>query len=386
MRWVGVWGAVLLLGLGGCYGQRRSDGLVSEAVAAPDGGERLQQIQRKAAAAQAAVRRLYAEGEDVHGMMQRMRQVKPAMDAGDIDRAEALLDQVLAMVSMGPPAPGTGAAAGQGFGVPERVTLRGYDGDVMEPFVTRDDRYLLFNNLNDPKVDTDLHYARRISDTEFEYLGPLDGANSLGKTDGVPSVSRDGLLVFVSTRAYDRTHSTLYKGRFGDGGVTEVSPLAGDVSRRRPPWFNMDAEISADGNTLYYVENEFDPGRGRPKSSNILIARRHDGGGFFVDPDASRIMARINTVRLEYAPAISVDETELFFTRAAGLLVGHQGGGAGLQIYVAHRSRKGEPFGEPQRVASIHGFVEGPTLSGDGKRLYFHRRDGGRFNLYMVRR
>ena len=397
LRLAGACVVALLLALGGCHGQP-GGGLVGEAMAAPARTGHLQQIRRKAAAAQAAVRRLHAKGRDVRAMVRLMRQVKPSMDAGDIDRAEALLDRVLAMADAGsatgssaatgsgtPTSGATGAAAEGSFGAPQRVTLRGYDGDAMEPFITRDDRYLLFNNLNDPKVDTDLHYARRISDTEFEYLGPLEGANSRGKTDGVPSLSRDGLLVFVSTRAYDRTHSTLYKGRFDDGRVTDVLLLEGDFSRRRAPWFNMDAEISADGNTLYYVENEFDPSRGRPKSSNILIARRR-GDAFYVDPDAARIMARINTSELEYAPAISADERELYFTRAEGLLVGHRAGGANLRIYVARRSRKGEPFGDPQSVSSIEGFVEGPTISGDGKRLYFHRRDGRRFNLYLVRR
>src|ERR671926_14237 len=36
-----------------------------------------------------------------------------------------------------------------GFGTPQRVTIRGYDGEAMEPFITRDGRYLFFNNRND---------------------------------------------------------------------------------------------------------------------------------------------------------------------------------------------------------------------------------------------
>jgi len=33
----------------------------------------------------------------------------------------------------------------RGFGAPQRVTIRGYDGHAMEPFLTRDGRYLMFN-------------------------------------------------------------------------------------------------------------------------------------------------------------------------------------------------------------------------------------------------
>ena len=45
---------------------------------------------------------------------------------------------------------------------PERVAIVGYTGAAMEPFVTPDARYLLFNNSNDPAIDTHLHYAERI--------------------------------------------------------------------------------------------------------------------------------------------------------------------------------------------------------------------------------
>jgi hypothetical protein len=40
------------------------------------------------------------------------------------------------------------------FANPQRVTIRGYSDDAMEPFLTRDDKYLFFNNSNDPQVNT----------------------------------------------------------------------------------------------------------------------------------------------------------------------------------------------------------------------------------------
>ena len=40
------------------------------------------------------------------------------------------------------------------FGNPQRVTIQGYNDHAMEPFITRDGRYLFFNNLNDPAVNT----------------------------------------------------------------------------------------------------------------------------------------------------------------------------------------------------------------------------------------
>ncbi len=57
------------------------------------------------------------------------------------------------------------------FANPQRVTIQGYNDHAMEPFITRDGRYLLFNNLNQPSVNTNLHYAERIDDVTFEYMG-----------------------------------------------------------------------------------------------------------------------------------------------------------------------------------------------------------------------
>jgi hypothetical protein len=62
------------------------------------------------------------------------------------------------------------------FAAPERVTIEGYDDDAMEPFLTRDGAYLLFNNRNDPSVDTNLHWARRMDDLTFAYMGEISGA------------------------------------------------------------------------------------------------------------------------------------------------------------------------------------------------------------------
>jgi hypothetical protein len=62
------------------------------------------------------------------------------------------------------------------FAAPERVTIRGYDGDAMEPFVTRDARYLLFNNRNDPRTDTNVHFAERVDDLTFIYRGASRGS------------------------------------------------------------------------------------------------------------------------------------------------------------------------------------------------------------------
>ena len=91
------------------------------------------------------------------------------------------------------------AAAGE-FSGPRAVAIVGYQDHAMEPFVSRDGRYLLFNNRNDPSENTDLHWAERIDDLTFRYRGRIDGVNTT-VLEGVPSLDREGNLYFISPRS-----------------------------------------------------------------------------------------------------------------------------------------------------------------------------------------
>lgn len=264
-------------------------------------------------------------------------------------------------------------ATSNAFENPERVIIEGYDGDAMEPFISRDGKYLFFNNLNGPSVNTNLHWTERIDDLHFKYLGELQGVNTPA-LEGVPSMDREGNFYFVSNRSYDQTASTLYRAKFGNGVVTGVELVPG-VSLAKPGIVNFDAEISADGDTLYFVESQFNSFH-QPESARILIARR-SGNTFVRDPASASIMLSINSDGLNYAPATSASECEIFFTRA---------GPQGPAIYMAHRADKTQPFQKPLRLAAITGFVEGPTLSPDEQSLYYHRKENGHLVLYRVAR
>jgi hypothetical protein len=259
------------------------------------------------------------------------------------------------------------------FHDPQRVTLVGYAGDAMEPFLSRDGRLLFFNNLNEPQVNTNLHWAERIDDLHFNYRGEIGGVNTPA-LEGVASMDRGGNFYFVSPRSYDHTASTLYRGKFVDGNITGIELVPG-VSLAKPGIVNFDAEISADGNTLYFVESQFN-WRGQPKSARILFA--HLIGHTFVRDAASEsVMKTINTDTLVYAAATSASECEIFFTRVDA---------EGPAIYAARRNDATQAFGEPVRLAAINGFVEAPTLSTDEKSLYYHKKENGRFVIYRVTR
>jgi WD40-like Beta Propeller Repeat len=257
------------------------------------------------------------------------------------------------------------------FGNPERVTIRGYSDHAMEPFISRDGRYLFFNNSNDPSVNTNLHHAQRINDLTFEYKGEIAGANSKA-LEGVPTMDKHGVFYFVSTRSYEETLSTIYQGRFAGGAVSDLKVVEG-VSEKAPGRVNFDVEVSSDGHTLYFVDGVFS-GKPVPDQADIAIAVR-GGMGFRRLAESAELLKSINTGALEYAACISSDELELFFTRV---------GKNGPAIYRAARKKVSQPFDPPERVAGIKGFVEAPALSPDGRSLYYHLKEKKQFAIYRA--
>jgi hypothetical protein len=264
-----------------------------------------------------------------------------------------------------------------GFSSPTPVAIAGYSDDAMEPFLSKDGQRLYFNNSNDASVDTNLFYATRVDDLTFVFQGPVMGVNSAA-LDGVASLDTNGVFYFVSTRDYPTTLSTLYRGILSNGAVTSVELVPG-VSRLQAGRVNFDAEISADGHSLWFVDSQF--ANGAPVTADLVVAELQ-GATFVRRADSDSILAQVNTTTaLEYAPCISVDALELFFTRWNPSVAGDL-----PTIYRATRSSASSPFGAPQRVAAAAGFVEAPTLSADGRSLYFHSKDGNRFVIYRAAR
>ena len=140
----------------------------------------------------------------------------------------------------------------------------------------------------------------------------------------------------------------------------------------------MDGEISPDGQYYYFVNAHFSPGSAVPDRSDIGIAEFDSTNTFNRIANNDAIMAAVNTARcLEYAPSISSDGLELFFTRLDLCAVTSE-------ILVSTRASTDDPFGEPARIGAITGFVEAPSLSPDGNTLYYHMNDGGIYTIYRV--
>lgn len=264
------------------------------------------------------------------------------------------------------------------FAHPEPVVIQGYDGDAMEPFLTRDGSTLFFNNSNAPDAQTDLHWAERIDDTTFRYRGRIDGANSTA-LDGVASVSAAGRLCFISTRAYEATLSTVYCSTWRNGAADTPSPQR-DVSVHIRGRLMFDLEQSASGSELVVADGEFRGGPA-PASADLRLARWRDGR-FVLSAEDDAMFRALNTSALEYAAALSSDNLMLAFTRLEGHMPFVH-----TSIWIARRSALNAPFDAPVRLDTIDGnFVEGPTFSPDDNAIYYHRKVGDHYAIWRVTR
>jgi len=257
------------------------------------------------------------------------------------------------------------------FGQAQKVSLLDYDDHIMEPFLSGDGEILFFNNLNQSSVNTDLYYALKINDSIFQFAGEVKGVNT-DYLEAVASMDHAERFYFVSTRSYDQTLSTVYRGYFYNDSVLNVQLVSG-VSKNTGGWINFDVEVSKDGNVLCFVDGRFDS-NGGPYESNLVLAVK---SGDLFQRTGNEILENVNTNALEYAACFSSDMLELYFTRLESSMP---------QIYVATRNSPDDAFSAPYKIEEISGFVEAPTLSSDDKILYYHKRENEKHVLYMIKK
>lgn len=289
----------------------------------------------------------------------------------------ALVAALALFASACAPATGDDTPGWARFAAPQRVTIAGYEGDAMEPFLSRDGGTLFFNNRNHPPERTDLHWATRQDDLTFRYRGLVEGANSTA-LDGVPTMSEGGLFCFVSTRAYMSDLSTVYCGPWRNGALQQATQQP-EASVRVLGRLAFDVELDARAQRLIIADGLFRGGQAPAKAD--LRQARWDGSTFRLAPQDDALFAAINTPALEYAAALSADGRELAFTRLSG-----RPPFARLSIWIARRTADDAPFSAPVLIDAINGFVEAPTFTPASDALYFHKRERGRFVIWMTRR
>jgi len=267
------------------------------------------------------------------------------------------------------------------FGNEIPVTINGLSFDAMEPALSIDGNALFFNSLNDG-VATSLYYAGKVNDSTFNFIGlvPVVNQTVTPRLDGVASLDSLNNFYWVSTRDYPTNMDNLHRIRFLTSGYTNFGRVHGDFHIYLPGYIIMDASTSFDGNLMIYCNARFGGCvNNMPCEASMGIAQKVNDSTFNKLPNTSVLMAAINdTVNyIVYAPHLSKDGLELYYTRLLK-------NATQSEIMVSVRTNTNSAFGTPSvLVTSPSVLPEGPVLSSDMQKLYYHKKVGSIFKLFL---
>lgn len=254
------------------------------------------------------------------------------------------------------------------------VTINGYTLDAMEPHLSTDGNALFFNSLNDG-ITTSLYYAARVNDTTFNYVGavPIVNQTVTPRLDAVASIDTIDNFYWVSTRNWPSITENLWRIRFLQSGYTNYGRVYGNFYISTPGWIIMDAAISYYGDKMIYCNAWFNScANNVPCKAALGYAQKINDSTFNKIANTSAIFANVNdTVNyIVYAPLLTEDELELFYTRLL-----HNG--TQTEIMVSTRSNTNSAFGAPTLLVGAPNVVpEGPTLTSDRSKMYYHKKIG----------
>ena len=274
------------------------------------------------------------------------------------------------------------------FGPEIEVTITGLSFDAMEPFLSSNGTYLFFNNLNDG-INTKLYYATRVNDSTFNYEGELIGTNqtTTPHLDAVADMDSNGNFYWTSTRNYPTELNNLFHGAFNSGNVNDIQRVEGDFNMNMPGWLVMDHGISLDGQFLYFNNARFDDANCLgPCETTLGIAEKVNATTFNTLPNSSSILQNINDSNyIYYAPCISSDNLELYYTR---YLKGDITANTTFEICVAIRTNSTTELSTPKVLFSetIANLIEAPTLTVDKNIMYYHQKTSNSHKIVMRNR
>ncbi len=106
------------------------------------------------------------------------------------------------------------------------------------------------------------------------------------------------------------------------------------------------------------------------------------------DFGAPALVSGVNGSSEDEFPTLTDDELTIYFASNRS-----PGGGASFDIWTASRATKNDPFGAPtivevQTTSGINTSSDerGPTITGDGRKLFFHSSRSGKYGLYVTER
>jgi hypothetical protein len=280
------------------------------------------------------------------------------------------------------------------------VPIMGYSGNAMEPQISADGTVLLFNNKTGNDTEMDIHWAV-LQNGNFVYGGVLSGANAAGVLDGVPATDSSNNFYFVSLRNYGQGSPARYRSLYGAqfstaGGLSLVNVAPADSALPDGPgpsgstfYVDMDLGLSWDGTKAVVARAKFSDGKGYPDTSKLeLFNVNTTTRALTSDSNSASILQNINIDACRiYAPTLSLDQKELFYT----VLAVSGSSTFNFKMVVAKRNNTTEAFGPGSIINGITGqTVEGPSISyhDGGKTLFYHKLDtaSGKFKIFKVTR
>ena len=265
-----------------------------------------------------------------------------------------------------------------GFKNEQQVTITGYSGKVLRPFISKDDKYLFFIN-ND-----NILYAEKIDDITFKFMGEVSGVKD-NSYDISPALDLHNNFYFVSYRSLDSTHNaTIFSGIFDNGTVTNIHKINGTIISPILRHINLDLSISGSGEILFVTNVMFEEDYVH-YTTNIKFALNNKGD-FDIPENMDEILSNINIPdNNESWAEISANGLELFYTQYKNMA------GENLKLLYAKREQADLPFSEPIPITAPFKndtviVLQSPTISGDGKRLYYFKMNLHISSIFMISR
>lgn len=261
------------------------------------------------------------------------------------------------------------------------ITIVGYTLDAMEPHLSTDGNAMFFNSLNNG-INTSLHYAAKVNDTVFNYVGlvPIVNQTITPRLDAVASLDTANNFYWVSTRTWPTIIENLQRIRFLTAGYSNFGRVYGDFYINAPNWLIMDAAVNYYGDKLIYCNAWFNScSGGAPCKASMGMAQKINDSTFNKIPTTNTVFAAVNdTVNyIVYAPFLTKDELELYYTRLLK-------NGTQTEIMVAIRSNTNSAFGTPSLLVGSPAIApEAATLTSDKSKLYFHKKTGATYKLFL---
>lgn len=270
---------------------------------------------------------------------------------------------------------------------PIQVTINGYTSHAMEPFISPDGNTLFFNSINDGN-NTKIYYATKVNSTTFTFEGELDGTNEIqaAQLNAVADLDALNNFYWTSVRDYPAKTDNLHHGTYTNGAVFDIGRVQGDFYNTNSGWLVMDHGISHDGQFLYYNNARFDETNCMGPCETFLgIAKWTGPKNFMKTADSDDMLQNINDSNyIYYAPCITTDNLELYYTRfAKGTVTAN----TLAEICVATRTADSDVFSQPTVLFSNsigNGIIEAPTLTADKQLMYYHQKVNG-IHVIMMR-